>query len=107
MVDHNRDPISKLLNSILSNQRAFNDGLKPFMDNVILPILLKDTSFKRHFLAAPAVAVSFNLLQQIYEACFNFLFVLSAAEKESGPKVTTIKKYISAYFFYNYNYTYI
>lgn len=89
MSHHNSDLMLKVLNSILSNQRAFNDGLKPFMDNVILPILLKDTSFKRHFLAAPAVAVSFNLLQQIYEACFNFLSVLSAVEKETGPKVNT------------------
>ena len=62
-------------------------GLKLFMDNVIAPILLKDTTFKRHFIAAPAVAVSFNLLQQIFEACYNFSSVLSAAEKENGPKV--------------------
>ena len=93
MADLSGNPSKQLLKSILSNQKSFNDGLKPFMENVIAPILLKDTTFKRHFLAAPAVAVSFNLLQQIYEACHNFSTVLSAAENESGPKVMDFTYY--------------
>ena len=79
--------IDILLNAYIEISLCILPGLKAFMDNVIAPILLKDTTFKRHFIAAPAVAVSFNLLQQIFEACYNFSSVLSAAEKENGPKV--------------------
>ena len=74
----------QLLQSILSNQRAFTDGLKSVVENAILPIQLKDTNFKRQFLGEPAVAVSFTLFQQIHEACYNFTSVLSRAENDKN-----------------------
>lgn len=66
MIDND---IRALCRSIVTSQTYFNDQLGIFISKVIDPLQLKDTNFKRSFLSDAAVAVSFNLLTQIFEAC--------------------------------------
>jgi len=76
-----------ILQTIISGQNNFNVELKMLIDKVVSSIQIRDTSFKRHFLSEAAVAVSFSLLQQIYQACLNFYSILIKAGSSSDDTV--------------------
>lgn len=73
-----------MIKAIIADETNFVFGLKSFAHEVVGPIELRDTPFKRSFLADPTVAVSVNLLMEIQKACSDFLsaIVQSVTENE-------------------------
>lgn len=69
-----------IFDQLISSQAHFIAGLRSFIDNVVAPLSLKDTAFKRSFLGDSAVAVSFNLLQEMLNACSNFDLTLRGSK---------------------------
>ena len=71
-----------LFKNIVSTEHDFVTMLQEFIQSVVNPLNLRDTSFKRTFLGDSAVAVSFSLLQDLYKACFNFETVLKMSQSD-------------------------
>jgi hypothetical protein len=71
-----------LFRNILAAEHEFTTLLSTFIQEVINPINLRDTPFKRSFLNDASVAVSFSLLQELYKACFNFESVITASKSD-------------------------
>ena len=76
--------------SILVKEETFLKNLKYFIDNVINPLNLKDNTFKRSFLAQPAVTVSFNIIIDIYKNCLNFTEVLKKINCENDKSIIEV-----------------
>ena len=71
-----------LFKNIISAEHEFIGMLQNFIQDVITPINLRDTPFKRSFLNDSSVAVSFSLLQDLYKACYNFDSIMKTAKSE-------------------------
>jgi hypothetical protein len=71
-----------LFKNIIVAESEFTTMLADFIKEVINPINLRDTPFKRTFLGDSSVAVSFSLLQDLYKACFNFESVLRMSKTD-------------------------
>lgn len=69
-----------VFDSLISAQTDFVAAIRSFLENIVAPLALKDTQFKRSFLGDSSVAVSFNLLQEMFNACSNFDISLSRAK---------------------------
>jgi hypothetical protein len=78
-----KDEKRKLLyKNIIAAETEFTNLLADFVKEVITPMNLRDTPFKRQFLSDSAVAVSFNLLQDLYKACHNFESILKISNTD-------------------------
>jgi hypothetical protein len=75
---------SNMVKAIIADETNFVFGLKSFAHELVGPIELRDTPFKRSFLADPVVAVSINLLMEIQKACSDFLSAIVQSETEQG-----------------------
>jgi hypothetical protein len=62
-----------VFNGILQIEGSFVGKLEAFTRIVVNPLSTLDTQFKRNFLADPSIAVSLNLLKEIYTTCKTFL----------------------------------
>lgn len=71
-----------LFKNIIIAESEFTTLLSDFIKEVINPINLRDTPFKRSFMGDSTVAVSFSLLQDLYKACFNFESVLRISKSD-------------------------
>jgi hypothetical protein len=74
---------NELFQNIILVQSEFISVLFGFIESIIIPLALRDTPFKRSFLGEPSVAVSFSLLQEIFNACSNFDSVLRRAKTDT------------------------
>lgn len=72
----------QLFQAIIQGQSQFISILNSFIESVIAPIAIRDTQFKRTMMSEPSVAVSFSLLQEIYNACSNFDSILRRAKTD-------------------------
>lgn len=84
---------TNMIKAIIADETNFVFGLKSFAHEVVGPIELRDTPFKRSFLADPVVAVSINLLMEIQKACSDFLSAIVQSETEQG--IADAYKYFS------------
>lgn len=71
-----------LFKNIVAAESEFTSLLADFIKEVINPLNLRDTPFKRAFMGDSSVAVSFSLLQDLYKACFNFESVLRISKSD-------------------------
>ena len=76
--------------SIVQREKDFVAELDYYISAVIAPILLRDTNFKRSIMNEPAVAISFNLLKDIFTACARFLQEIRASN--SATKMSNAYK---------------
>lgn len=74
---------SELFQNVILVQSEFITVLFGFIESIISPLALRDTAFKRTILGEPSVAVSFSLLQEIFNACSNFDSVLRRAKTDT------------------------
>lgn len=83
-LEHRDNLRDNLIKNLISDETNFVFSLKSITHEVINPMELRDTPFKRTFLADPIVAVSFNLILEIQKACSDFLLavVQAACEKD-------------------------
>lgn len=65
-----------------NEEKKFVATLNEVIEKVINPLQLRDTVFKRNFLADAGVAVSFNLLADMQKTCSNFLVALEKSKNE-------------------------
>lgn len=79
----------KILQDMMASEKSFVTDLKVFIDIVINAIEIRDTSFKRNFLNDSSLALSFNLLREIFIACKSFLEDLRSIriDAENRPKL--------------------
>lgn len=70
------------LQNITDSENAFVKSLNDLQETLIAPLNIRDTSFKRNFMAEPSVAVSFTLLTDMLKACGKFCSLLINAKDE-------------------------
>lgn len=82
----------EIFQEILTCEANFLRELNFFIRTVVVPLLTRDTQFKRQCLSEPSVAVSFTLIRDIFTASSNFSTALSSAD--SGATLAdAIKQY--------------
>ncbi len=79
-----------LFGRIVTEEDEFVEELGKYLTLVVNPLLRRDTSFKRDFLTEPSIAVTFNLLQDIFTASSHFLEnVRSAVSRDNFSDILT------------------
>lgn len=74
-----------IFKNIVSTESAFVAQMKQFIDLFVVPLYLRDNSFKRSLLDEPSIATTFNSFVDIHAACSTFL---SAVKKsKSGAEM--------------------
>ncbi len=64
------------IQDIITAEQGFINDLLTFKANILAPLELKDTQFKREFLADHSIAVCFSILIELLHACSSFLEAL-------------------------------
>jgi len=62
-----------IFKEIISTEDAFVAQMKDFIDRFVVPLYLRDNSFKRSLLDDPSIATTFNTFVDIHAACSTFL----------------------------------
>lgn len=64
------------IQEIVATEQGFIDDLLTFKSKILAPLELKDTPFKREFLADHSIAVCFSILIELLHSCSSFLEAL-------------------------------
>ena len=66
------DRRKKIFVEIIQTEATFVGDLYAFIQTTVLPLQARDTPFKRSLLNEPSIAISFTLIKEIYDVCYNF-----------------------------------
>ena len=80
------------IQDIMTTEQGFINDLLTFKANILAPLELKDTQFKREFLADHSIAVCFSILIELLHACSSFLEALKKS-RTPGEIATVLNQF--------------
>ena len=77
--DDRKQALRRIFNTMIVNEQYLCDKIRSLVSNVVEPMLVRDSSFKREFMQEYSIAVLFSVIQDIETASSEFLKTLRQA----------------------------
>ena len=71
-----KNSLRNIFNAMVENEKSFGEKIQLLLVQMVEPILVRDTSFKRDFMQEYSLAVIFSVIQDIEKASSDFLQTL-------------------------------